>query len=110
MYTTMKNIGIPSPTREKKLMKSELSDMQLSAEISRNPQLQLEFSQMVQQMVQQQMQAQGGKPMLREDQNQGEEQPMSAGGFPSATTTSQTGAVAQAAQNAGAASVEEGEE
>lgn len=91
-YTTMKNIGVPSPKDEQELMKKELADPRLSIEISRSPQLQLQIEQMIAQRTQQQEQgavkerqtaAQG--PTLSEGENTGEGIP-SAAGVPTQTS------------------------
>ena len=50
-YTTMKNLGIPSPKEESKIMKKEWEDTSLMLEISRSPQLRMEIQKMMQQMV-----------------------------------------------------------
>ncbi len=61
MTTTQKNLGIPSPSEEQKLMKEELKDPIFSVEISRQPGLlQAILQQMVQQELQAQAAAQGG--------------------------------------------------
>lgn len=94
--TTMKNLGVPSPKDEKKLMKREIEDMLLMVELSRNPQLQLQVRQMQEQEAAQNLA--GQKPMLQEDQNQGDEMPMAQGGMQQQSAISAKGAVAQAGQ------------
>lgn len=91
--TTMKNLGIPSPVREKKLMEKELEANPLMVEISRNPVLQVQLEQMVAQSKMQQNPAQaagiggGGAPgaegAATELGAEGEEeQPRAARGVP----------------------------
>jgi hypothetical protein len=58
MTTTMKNLGVPSPVREKKLMAKELEADPLMVEISRNPMLQIQLKQLVAQS-----QVMPGQPM-----------------------------------------------
>ena len=57
-YTTMKNIGIPNPKEEVKMLKKELDDESLMIEISKNPPLRMQLMQQMQQMMQQ---AKGGQ-------------------------------------------------
>lgn len=97
--TTMKNMGVPSPKDEKKLIKRELEDKMLMIEISRNPAMQLQVQQMLQQMVAEEVA--GDKPTLREDENQEGDEPASAAGAPQQGSQSLAGAVAQAAQRGG---------
>lgn len=87
-YTTMKNIGVPSPKDEQALMKKELSDERLAIEISRSPQLQLQLEQMIAQQTQQGGQGEGevkerqknaAGPTLTEGQNTGDEVPSASG-------------------------------
>lgn len=52
MTTTQKNLGVPSPSEEQKLMKEELKDPIFSVEISRQPGL---LQQIIQQEIQQMM-------------------------------------------------------
>lgn len=107
--TTMKNLGVPSPKDEKKLMKRELKDLITMVEISRNAPLQLQLQQTLNKAVQDRTTGTG--PQLREDENSGEEEPASAGGVPTATVTSPAGAVAGAGQRGGANSnISEGTE
>lgn len=54
MTTTQKNLGIPSPTEEQKLMKEELKDPIFGVEIARQPGL---LQQILQQAMQKEMQA-----------------------------------------------------
>ncbi len=98
--TTMKNIGVPSPKDEKKLMKKELSDEMLMIEISRSPQLQLQVAQLRDQAIAQR--TAGNKPQLREDENQGDEEPASAGGAPQQSSQTLEGAINQTNQRNGA--------
>jgi len=97
--TTMKNMGVPSPKDEKKLIKREMEDKIMMVELSRNPQMQLQIQQMLQQMVANEVA--GNKPMLREDQNQEGDEPASAAGAPQQGSQSLAGAVAQATQRGG---------
>lgn len=99
MKTTMKNIGVPSPRDEMELMKAELSDPQITAEISRAPQLQLQFSPQAQQLAKQQAEG-AGEPQLQEDENQPGDQPAPAAG--AASAASPEGRVRQRNQQAGA--------
>lgn len=100
--TTMKNLGVPSPVRETKLIKKELDDNQLMVEVSKNPALHLQIAQMAQMAQQQAAANRAGGPMLNEGENQGE-QPMAAPGAPSGASAG--GAVQQAAQRSGAPAV-----
>lgn len=100
-YSTMKNLGIPSPKEEQKLMKREWDDTSLMIEISRSPQLRMQLQQMMQQMIAargEQGPAKG--PMLTEGEGgagtTGEESlPMSAPQVPQQAPATQGGAVAQ---------------
>jgi len=85
-YTTMKNIGIPSPKDEQELMRTELDDERLMIEISRSPQLQLQLQQILQQAQQPQQsgavkerQKNAAGPTLTEGENTGDEVPSAAG-------------------------------
>jgi len=103
LYTTQKNAGVPSPSREQKLMKKELSDQQLAIEISRQPQLQMQFQQMMQQMIRQEVDRVANEsPQMKEEDNQ-EARPASAAGVPVRAPVSPEGAVAQGAQQGGQA-------
>jgi len=64
LYTTQKNLGIPSPKEEQKIMKREWEDISLAIEISRSPQ----FRMQLQGMIAEEMKAQGvgGGPQLTE--------------------------------------------
>jgi hypothetical protein len=104
-YTTMKNIGIPNPKEEVKMLKKELDDESLMIEISKNPPLRMQLMQQMEQMMQQ---AKGGQqpggqnPQLQEGDggagNTAEgENPMSTPNNP--TQAPQSGA-GQAKQNA----------
>jgi len=97
--TTMQNMGVPSPKDEKKLIKRELEDKMMMVELSRNPALQLQIQQMMQQMVADEVA--GNKPVLREDQNQDGDMPASSAGNPQQGAQSLAGAVAQASQRGG---------
>lgn len=100
-YTTMKNLGVPSPKEEVKTMEKEWDDTSLAIEISRNPQLRMEL----QQMLQQQMMARGQQgpsqgPMLNESDGgagvkANESSPMATPGVPQQSPTSGEGAIAQ---------------
>lgn len=103
-YTTMKNLGIPNPKEEVKVMKREWDDQSISIEISRNPQLRMQLQQMIaQQMGQgggQTPQAGGGNPQLTEgDGGAGvsadESAPLSSPGVPQQAPSSGQGAIAQ---------------
>lgn len=63
-YTTMKNIGIPNPKEEVKMIKKELDDESLMIEISKSPQLRMQLMQQLQQMMQK---AQGGQSAPGQD-------------------------------------------
>lgn len=97
--TTMKNIGVPSPKDEKRLMKKELEDEMMMIEISRSPQLQLQIAQIREQSAAQK--TAGNKPQLREDENQGDEEPASAGGVPQQSSQTLQGSVNQNNQRNG---------
>jgi len=100
-YTTMKNLGIPSPKEEAKIMKREWEDTSLMIEISRNPQLRMQLQQMLQQMIMargQQGPTQG--PQLTESEGgagheEEESLPMSAPGTPQQAPESPEGAISQ---------------
>jgi len=100
--TTMKNIGVPSPVREKKLIIKELDDKKMAIEISRNAQLSIQLEQILADMQaakqQREGQAQGG------EQPEGEpgENPTSAQGVPTSTQAGPEGAVNQSSQQGGA--------
>ena len=98
LYTTQKNLGIPSPKEEEKIMKREWEDMSLAIEISRSPELRMRL----QGMVAEEMKQQGGGegPQLTEGEGgagheSGEELPMSTPGTPQQAPSSEEGAVAQ---------------
>jgi len=76
--TTMKNMGVPSPTREKKLINKELQDPITMAEISRNPGLQMQLMQQLQQ--QQQQEGQQASPSQLTEGGDQEERPMNSPG------------------------------
>ncbi len=103
--TTMKNLGVPSPKDEKKLIKEELKDKMLMAEISRNPELQMQINQMMQQEVANQISG-TNNPMMREDENM-EESPMAQGGAPQQSAVSPQGAVNQTNQRGGTSVAQE---
>lgn len=102
-YTTMKNLGIPSPKEETKIMRREWEDTSLMIEISRNPQLRLQ----IQQMLQQQIAASGQQgptqgPQLTEGEGgagttEEESLPMSVAGTPQQAPVSAEGSVRQKA-------------
>jgi hypothetical protein len=96
--TTMKNLGVPSPKDEKKLMKKEMEDEITMIETSRNPQLQLAVQQQKEQALAEKVA--GNKPVLREDEND-EEQPKAQAGAPQQSAQSAKGAVKQSEQRRG---------
>lgn len=98
--TTMKNLDIPSPKDERKLMKKELEDQITMIEISRNPALQLQVHQMLAQELSQKVA--GRNPQLREDENAGGEMPSANGGAGNQSPVSPEGAVSQSNQRNGA--------
>jgi hypothetical protein len=104
-YTTMKNIGIASPKDEQMLMKKELSDLTLAAEISRAPQMQMMLAQqaiqaaMAKKQAGQAQERAGAQPTLSEYQNQGGEMPMSANNVPVGTTVNPAAAAATSPGN-----------
>ena len=98
--TTMKNLGVPSPKDERKLLRREMQDNIIMIETSRNPGLQMQFQQMMQQMIAQQ--AAGVGPNLREDENEEGGQPASAAGAPQQSSLGMEGAIRQAGQRSGA--------
>lgn len=104
LYTTMKNLGVPSPKEEIKIMKREWEDMALAIEISRNPQMRMQLQGM---MAEELARATGGappsptggKPQLTEGEGgagveKEESLPMSAPKTPQQSPTSPEGAVA----------------
>jgi len=102
-YTTMKNIGIASPKDEQILMKKELKDKAIMAEISRNPQMQLQFLMEAMQMEQQANQrgqvqrSNSAGARLSEGDNQPGDSPMSSPGVPVGTAISPEQAASQVA-------------
>lgn len=102
--TTMKNLAIPSPKDEKRLMKKEIMDKILMVELSRNPGLQLQIEQALQEEAAGDVTGRG--PQLREDENF-EDQPIASGGAPAQSSTK--GAVRSAGQRAGASTAAESE-
>ena len=105
-YSTMKNLGIPNPKEEVKVMKKEWDDESLAIEISRNPQLHMQLQQQLAQMIQQAkgggQQGGGSQPTLQESDGgagnmSGESQPMSAPGGGQQAPTSANGAIRLAA-------------
>ena len=111
LTTTMKNIGIPSPDDEIKLMKEELADITLNVELSRQPGMAMQLEAQQQQQAQQQEQAQTAQnenavisqpgaisPTLQEGQNQPGESPASVPG--QGNPMSPAGAVARGSQMA----------
>lgn len=123
LKTTMKNVGIPSPTEELKVMKTELDDETLNIELSRQPGLKRTWekedraeqqAQAQQQQIDQELPADAangpsnGGQVLTEDQNQGGELPQATPGQRVATPG---GAVNQETQQqTGAPVMLEGEE
>jgi hypothetical protein len=101
-YTTMKNLGIPAPKEEQKVMKKEWEDESLMIEISRSPQMRLQLQQMMEQKIAEaKMGQQGpGGPTLSEGDGgagntKGESSPMASPGVPQQSPTSPEGAIAQ---------------
>ncbi len=98
-YTTMKNLGIPSPKEELKIMKREWDDTALMIEISRNPQLRMQLQQMLQQMMAARGEAGPAQgPMLTEEEGGAgrtveEEMPMATPGMPQQSPTTSSGAI-----------------
>jgi hypothetical protein len=98
MATTMKNLGVPSPSEEMKMMKREWSDMSLAIEISRSPQLRMQLQQMMAETIMQMQQqpqlteAEGGAGTQKE-----EALPMSAPKTPQQAPSSPEGAILQRA-------------
>lgn len=97
-FTTMKNLGIPSPKEEQKIMRREWEDISLAIEISRMPQMRLMLQGMV--AEEQRTQGVGGGPQLTEGEGgagteKEESLPMSASGTPQQAPVSPRGAVAQ---------------
>ena len=90
-YTTMKNLGVPSPKDEVKKMKSEWNDVDLSIELSRQPALRMEIQKMMAGAGAEQ-QPSNQQPGLQPYENMGE-QPMSATGVPVMTPRTPEGAV-----------------
>ncbi len=96
-YTTMKNLGIPSPKEEVKIMKKEWDDMGLAIEISRDPNMRMQMQAMVAEELQTQGAGQG--PQLTEGDGgagveAGESMPMASASQPQQSPTSEEGAVA----------------
>lgn len=128
-YTTMKNIGVKDPKGEQDLMKKEMTDKMLMIELSKNPQLQLQLAQMVQQAAEAAQtggqpggqpggppapgggpgnpQAANGAPgaPLSESENGSGEAPASAAGNNVPTSTSGAGALRTAAAKRGPAMI-----
>ena len=102
-YTTMKNLGIPSPKEELKIMKREWDDTSLMVEISRNPQLRMQLQQMMaSQIAQVLQQLPGQQPQLTEEEGGAgrtaeEELPMATASVPQQSPVSGEGAIAQKA-------------
>jgi len=100
LETTMKNMGIPSPSEEIKIMKEEMKDPVLNIELSRQPGLlkQWEAEEAQASMPPPPVAPSGGapgQPTLSEGQNQPGESPMAAPGQAIATPA---GAVNQQTQ------------
>ncbi len=98
LYTTQKNVGIPSPKEEQKIQKREWEDMGLAIEISRNPQMRLQIQGMVAEEIRQQ--GAGGGPQLTEGEGgagteKEESLPASAPKTPQQAPSSPEGAVSQ---------------
>ena len=98
LYTTQKNLGIPSPKEEQKVMKREWSDMELAIEISRDPNMRMQLQGMVSEEMQQQ--GAGGGPQLTEGDGgagheAGESLPASAAKVPQQSPSSPEGAIEQ---------------
>lgn len=97
-YTTMKNLGVPSPKEEAKIMKKEWEDMSLAMEISRSPAMRMQLQGMIAEQLQQR--GAGGGPQLTEGEGgagttKEESLPMSTPQTPQQTPASPEGAVAQ---------------
>ena len=100
LYTTQKNLGIPSPKEEQKIQKREWEEMTLAIEISRNPQMRLEIQALMAEELRQQ--GAGGGPQLTEGEGgagttKEEALPMSAPKTPQSSPVSEEGAVGQRA-------------
>ncbi len=101
LYTTQKNIGIPSPKEEQKIMKREWEDTSLMIEISRSPQLRLQIQQMMAEMMASRGEEGPTKgPVLTEGEGgagheASEELPMSAPQTPQQAPQSEAGSVSQ---------------
>jgi len=100
LYTTQKNLGIPSPKEEQKIQKREWEDMSLAIEISRLPQ----FRMQLQGMMAEQLAAMGAGqgPQLTEGEGgagttKEESLPMSAPKVPQQAPTRGEGAIQQRA-------------
>ena len=102
-YTTMKNLGIPSPKEELKIMKREWDDTSLMVEISRNPQLRMQLQQILASQIAQTLrQLPGQQPQLTEEEGgagtEAEESlPMATAGMPMQSPVSGEGAIQQKA-------------
>jgi hypothetical protein len=99
-YTTMKNLGIPSPKEEQKIMKREWSDIELAIEISRDPSMRMQLQGMMAEQLQQQ--GMGGGPQLTEaaggaGNESGESMPAATANVPQQSPVSPEGAIAQKA-------------
>lgn len=92
-YTTMKNIGVSSPKDEIKRMKAEWEDLSLGIEISRQPALRFQLNKL--------SQSKRVAPQLKEEENSGEEQPMSSEGVPVRAPISKEGAIREETQQRG---------
>lgn len=109
MTTTQKNLGIPSPNEEQKLMKEELKDPIFSVEIARQPGL---LQQVIQMEIQNAMQQMGGGEQNPEQPILGSGEGEPAGSQPAATpqqrnarSTPEGEARAQGQRNTGAPAV-----
>jgi hypothetical protein len=97
LATTMKNVGVPNPREEMKIMKREWNDMDLAIEISRSPEMRMQIQGMMSEMLQKA--GAGGGPQLTEgDGGAGttkeEKLPMSSAKKPQQAPTSGKGAIA----------------
>ena len=100
LYTTQKNLGVPSPKEEQKIMKREWEDMSLAIEISRSPQFRMQLQGMMAEALK--AKGAGGGPQLTEGEGgagtkKEEALPASAPKVPQEAPVSPAGAVAQKA-------------
>ena len=98
-YTTMKNLGIPAPKEEQKVMKREWEDMDLAIEISRNPGMRMEIQRIMREAAMSRGEQGPTKgPILTEGEGGAgheaeEELPMAAPRTPTETSATPEGAV-----------------